>query len=301
MNRRNFLAGTGIAALGAASGLFANAPSGAIKLSMNEATSMNRPYQEFIEGVAKAGFRYVEPWVHKIDEFVAKDSLAAAKRVIGDNGLTTCCACAQGEIVEPLPDADQAKAFDQLKHKIEVCAALGIPRLNVHSLGKDRYKPSDYDGAAERWVKACDMAQQAGVRLVLEFIRATTFMSALPTALQILRKANHPNAGMTLDLWHLWGGPSKFEDLEMLRPGEPEHVHINDAPGTVPREVLNDGMRMPPGRGSIPAVKIFRALLANKYDGFFSVELFDPKYQNAECYPTAVEMKRATEALFARV
>lgn len=298
MNRREFVAG-GAALL--ASGASAAGKKDHWKLSMNEATSMAIDFRRAMEGYGRAGFRYVEPWVHKIDEFTAKESLAAAKRVLADAGLTPVCACAQGEIVEPLPAADQAKAFDQLKHKVEVCTELRIPRLNVHSLGRDRYKPADYEGAVERWVRACEMARQANIVLVLEFIRATNFMSSLPTALHIVRQASQPNGRLTIDLWHLWGGPSKFEDLELLRDGEPEHIHINDAPASIPREVLTDRDRLPPGRGAIPAVKIYRALRGKKYDGWYSVELFDPKYQQGDPYEVALEMKRAAEAVFAKV
>lgn len=297
MKRREFLITTAGAAVLAGARLRAAAPD--LKLLINEATSMNRPFREFVEGSARAGFRYLEPWVHKIDEFAARESLPAARRLLASARVTTVCACAQGEIVEPLPDADQARGLDQLKHKIEVCAELGIPRLNVHSLGRERYKAADYDWGAERWVRACELAKASGLRLVLEFIRATAYMSSLPTALEILHKANHPNGGLTIDLWHLWGGPSKFEDLELLRAGEPEHVHINDAPAGLPREILTDRDRMAPGQGSIPVAKIIRFLLAEKkYRGAFSVESFDPKYQNADVYETALIMKNASEKLF---
>ncbi len=45
-------------------------------------------FRRAMEGYGRAGFRYVEPWVHKIDEFTAKEPLAAAKRVLADSGIS---------------------------------------------------------------------------------------------------------------------------------------------------------------------------------------------------------------------
>jgi len=293
MERREFLAGAGALALGGA--IQAAQDKGGLRLAMNQATSMNADFRVAMEGYARAGFRYVEPWISKIDEFAARESLAVARRILGDTGLTPVCACAQGGIVEPLPAAEQAKSFDQLKHKLEVCAELSIPRLVVHSVGRDKYTAADYDPAAERLRKAADMAQPLHAMIVLEFVRGTAFCGSLSTSVHILRKANHPDARMLIDLFHFWGGFGKFEDLELLKDGEPEHVHIDDLPAGVPREILTDRDRVAPGEGVIPIAKIIRALRQKKYKGAFSIELFDPRLQKGDPYEVALQLKKAAE------
>jgi 4-hydroxyphenylpyruvate dioxygenase len=299
MERREFLAGAGALALGGA--IQAAQDKGGLRLAMNQATSMSADFRAAMEGYARAGFRYVEPWITKIDEFAARESLAVARRILGDHALTPVCACAQGGIVEPLPASEQAKSFDQLKHKLEVCAELGIPRLVVHSVGRDKYTAADYDPAAERLRKAADMAQPLRAVIVFEFIRGTAFCGSLSTSVHILRKANHPNARMLIDLFHFWGGFSKFEDLELLKDGEPEHVHIDDLPAGVPREILTDRDRVPPGEGVVPIGKILRVLRQKKYQGAFSIELFDPRLQKGDPYEVALQLKRAAERVLRQV
>lgn len=299
MERREFLAGAGALALGGS--IPAAQDKGGLRLAMNQATSMNADFRAAMEGYARAGFRYVEPWISKIDEFAARESLAVARRILGDTGLTPVAACAQGGIVEPLPAAEQAKNFDQLKHKLEVCAELGIPRLVVHSVGRDKYTAADYEPAAERLRKAADMAQPLRAMIVLEFVRGTAFCGSLSTSVHILRQANHPNARLLMDLFHFWGGFSKFEDLELLKNGEPEHVHIDDLPAGVPREILTDRDRVPPGEGVIPIPKIIRALRQKKYKGAFSIELFDPRFQKGDPYDVAAKLRTAAERALKRV
>ena len=299
MERREFLAGAGALVLGGA--IQAAQDKGGLRLAMNQATSMNADFRAAMEGYARAGFRYVEPWISKIDEFAARESLAVARRILGDHGLTPVCACAQGGIVEPLPAAEQSKNFEQLKHKLEVCAELGIPRLVVHSVGRDKYTAADYDPAAERLRKAADMAQPLRATIVFEFVRGTAFCGSLSTSVRILRKASHPNARMLIDLFHFWGGFSKFEDLELLKDGEPEHVHIDDLPAGVPREILTDRDRVAPGEGVIPIAKIIRALRQKKYKGAFSIELFDPRLQKGDPYEVALQLKQAAERVLRQV
>jgi len=299
MERREFLAGAGALALGGA--IQAAQDKGGFRLAMNQATSMSADFRAAMEGYARAGFRYVEPWISKIDEFAARESLAVARRILGDHALTPVCACAQGGIVEPLPAAEQAKNFDQLKHKLEVCAELGIARLVVHSVGRDKYTAADYDPAAERLRKAADMAQPLRAMIVFEFVRGTAFCGSLSTSVHILRKASHPNARMLIDLFHFWGGFSKFEDLELLKDGEPEHVHIDDLPAGVPREILTDRDRVAPGEGVIPIRRIVRMLRQKKYKGAFSIELFDPRFQKGDPYEVALQLKRAAERVLRQV
>jgi sugar phosphate isomerase/epimerase len=98
--------------------------------------------------------------------------------------------------------------------------------------------------------------------------------ACLPTALSVVRAAAHQNAGVCLDTFHFFVGPSKTEDLADLKPGEIAHVHFHDVPGSVPRERLADADRLPPGEGCLPLDRITAALRSIGYRGALSVELF---------------------------
>ena len=98
------------------------------------------------------------------------------------------------------------------------------------------------------------------------------------------------------DCYHFWSGQSKFEDLDLLRPGDIGHVHFQDVPD-MPRELLDQTTRVIPGDGVTPLVKILRKLAEKGYAGPLSVELFLPKFQQGDPFEVAREIRQKSEAV----
>jgi len=84
-----------------------------------------------------------------------------------------------------------------------------------------------------------------------------------------------------LDRNHFWSGLSKFEDPDLIRPGEVAHVHFQDVPD-MPRELPDNTTRLIPGDGIAPLERILRKLSKRNYAGPLSVELFLPQFQQAD-------------------
>ncbi len=97
-----------------------------------------------------------------------------------------------------------------------------------------------------------------------------------------------------LDCYHFWSGLSKFEDLDLLRPGELGHVHFQDVPD-MPRELLDTTTRLIPGDGISPLKRILRKLAEKGYSGPLSVELFLPEFQKADPYEVARRIREKAE------
>ena len=66
----------------------------------------------------------------------------------------------------------------------------------------------------------------------------------------------------------------------------------------LPRELLDLHSRVVPGDGVAPLGAILRRLVQRGYAGPISVELFLPKYQQADPFELAAEIKRKSEATF---
>lgn len=90
-----------------------------------------------------------------------------------------------------------------------------------------------------------------------------------------------------------------MEDLDLIRPGEILHAHLNDTPG-MPRELLDLQTRVIPGDGVAPLDKILSKLVERGYTGPISVELFLPKYQQADPADLAREIRSKSQTLFQR-
>ena len=131
---------------------------------------------------------------------------------------------------------------------------------------------------------------------MIEFARISTHLATLSTTLKMIRKAAHPNVFPLFDFFHFWSGMSKFEDLDMIQPGEIGHVHLQDILDT-PRELIDNNGRVIPGDGNAPIVPILKKLAEKQYSGPLSVELFLKDLQKEDPFDVASRIKEKCEPI----
>lgn len=264
---------------------------GAMTLVMHQNTSAGAGYRGSLEGWARAGIRYVELNAGLVDGFLESDSLAAARRVLADNGLTPVSgSVGVGGLWQPNPD--HAEALDELRRRCEMFAALGLERVYGSTGASGTFTEEDYDIGADNMRRAGEVAAEFDLQLMVEFIRNSTFISTLTTTLRLTRAAG--NVAPMLDFYHFLSGLSQLEDLDLVRPGEIAHVHFQDVPD-MPRELLTGQTRAIPGDGVAPLSRVLRTLQEKGYAGPLSVELF--LYQEADPYALAREIREKAEAV----
>jgi sugar phosphate isomerase/epimerase len=282
-------------ALAATSALSAADGEKKMTLAMHQNTSNGAGYRKSLEGWARAGIKDVEITNVLLDEFLKTDSLAAAKRVITDLGLNLVhAATGVTEIWEPNPN--RPAALDNLKRRCEMYANMGLNRAYASTATNKKVTEDDYKAGADNMHDAGEVAKQFNMSLRIEFLRTSTFISTLPTILKMTRAAAHPNIAPMLDCYHFWSGLNKFEDLDLIRPGEIGHVHFQDVPD-MPRELLDLSTRIIPGDGISPLTRILGKLAEKGYAGPLSVELFLPKFQQGDPYEVAREIRTKSEAV----
>ena len=264
-------------------------------LSIHQITSAGAGYRASLEGWARAGIRSVEITASLLDDFLKTESLAAARRLLTDQGLTpVSSACEVAGLWEPNPNHDAA--LESLKKRCEMFAKLGVTRTYSPVTATGTYSLDDYKIGVENMRKVGDVAKQFGITAMAEFSRSSTFIATLGTMVRMIQDTTHPNLRMLFDCYHFWSGQSKFEDLDLLQPGDIAHVHFQDTPD-IPREMLGQTTRVIPGDGVAPLVKILRKLAEKGYEGALSVELFLPEFQTADPYELAQEIRRKSEAV----
>ncbi len=298
LNRREFFAAAAaVPALAQASRPGPAPAPGRLVVCMHEATSDRFDFRTAMEGWAKAGIRAVEPNLMKVREFTQKESPAAARRLLDDLGLKAMSSSNQLGIPEP-GDA-RARALEDLKWKVELAQQIGADRIVCPSAGAGMYTEDDYKRGADNLREAAEIAKPFGVTLMLEFARTSRFAACLPTALKVVREANHPNVRVMMDTYHFWGGSSKFEDLDLLRDGELHHLHFEDVPADPPREIQGQPNRVFPGEGIAPLKRIVEVLKRKKYSGAVSCEMFNPAVQAMDPYEVARKVRASIEPLIA--
>jgi 2-keto-myo-inositol isomerase len=266
---------------------------GKMVLSIHQTTSQRAGYRKILEGWAKAGIKNVEISDRILDDFLKTDSMAAAKSLITDNGLTMVSGAT---VLQDFwnKNAGFAAQMENWKKRCEQFASLGSTKIYCPSTTSRMVKEEDYKTVPDAIREAGDVAKQNNLIGMIEFARSSTLISTLTTSLKVIREAGHPNVKPMLDTYHFWAGMGKFEDLDMLKPGELAHVHFNDTPD-MPRELLAQGTRVIPGDGVAPLVKIVRKLAEKGYDGALSVELFLPELQGGDPQEVATQIRTKCE------
>src|SRR5262245_42986489 len=262
-------------------------------LAIHQNTSTAAGYRRSLEGWARAGVQYVEITSGLLDEFLKTDSLAAARRVLTDHGLTpVSAACGVGGLWEPNPN--RAASLENLKRRCEMFATLGLTHIYAPTATMQKFTADDYKAAGANMREVGEIARQFGMTMMVEAVRASTFIATLKTLLDTTRAAAHPNLKPLLDFYHFWSGLNKLEDLDLIRPGEIGHVHFQDIPD-IPRELLDNTTRLIPGDGISPLTQILRKLADKGYAGPLSVELFLPKFQQGDPFEVAQEIRQKSE------
>ncbi len=269
--------------------------SGKMMLSIHQNTSRAAGYRKSLEGWAKAGIKYVELTDAMLDEFLKTDDLPAARRVVSDLGLTpVSCASVLPDFWIPGPN--RAQAMETWKKRCEQFSSFGLTKIYCPAVTSRKVTVEDYKGALDCIREGGEAASQYKMTAMIEFARNSSFIATLTTSLKLIREAAHPNVHPMLDCYHFWSGLSKFEDLDLLKPGELAHVHFQDVPD-MPRELLDNTTRLVPGEGISPLVRILRKLAEKGYSGALSVELFLPEFTQGDPEQVARRIRDKAEGV----
>lgn len=264
-------------------------------LAIHQNTSSAAGFRGSLEGWAQAGIRYVELTDVLLDEFLANDTLAGARSLLGDLGLTPVSAAA----VLPdiwIPGPARAASLETWRMRCEQYASLGVEKLYAPSITSRPVTAEDFAATPDCIREVGEITREHGLTAMLEFARTSTHLATLTSALEVIRAAAHPSVRPMLDFFHFWSGLSKFEDLDLLRPGELAHAHFQDLrPG--PRELIDNNSRLIPGDGIAPVVRIIRKLADKGYAGALSVELFRAEIVNGDPFAVASEIRAKCETV----
>jgi len=276
-------------------GVRQNAPSGKMLLSIHQNTARAAGYRKSLEGWAKAGIKYVELTDTMLDDFLKTDNLAAAKKVVTDLGLTPVSSAA----VLPdlwIPGPARAASLETWKKRCEQFSTIGLQKIYCPSVTNRKVTPEDYKATPDCIRETGEIAKGFNLTAMIEFARTSTHIATLSTSLKMIREANHPNVRPMLDFFHFWSGWSKFEDLDIIQPGEIVHCHFQDILDT-PREIIDNNGRVIPGDGKAPIVAIIKKLAEKQYRGALSVELFLAELTQGDPYEVASRIKTKCEGV----
>ena len=197
---------------------------------------------------------------------------------IADHGLAisevdcTACWLPAQQALEPTDDMGRLVRSLTPERVIETAARVGARSVTAVEMSRVAVDP---DAAAEAFAAMCDFAAPHGIKVHIEFL-PTGGIPDLASAWRIVKAANRPNGGLTVDSWHLFRSGSTLDQLAAI-PGERIHtVQINDAPETPQADLWQELMtgRLLPGQGSFDLTGLIRTLDAIGSTAPIAVEVF---------------------------
>ena len=146
---------------------------------------------------------------------------------------------------------------DHGERLVEAGVEVGARHVLVASRHPDR------SATIERFGALCDRAAEGGLTVVLEFLPIFTIRT-LGEALEVVRAASRPNAGVLVDTLHLARSGGSPADLRAVDPALLPYLQLADAPADAPaveglRHEAVSG-RLLPGDGGLPLPEVLRAV-----------------------------------------
>ena len=264
-------------------------------LALHQNTSRAAGYRGSLEGWARAGIQYVELTDRLLEEFLQNDTLPAARQVLTDLGLTPVSGAAVLQDIW-VPGPEREASLETWRRRCDQFAALGLEKIYSPSVTNRPITSEDFAATPDCIRDVGDISSEYGLTAMIEFTRTSTHLATLTSALQVIREAGHPGVRPMLDFFHFWSGLNKFEDLDLLEPGELAHAHFQDLLAG-PRELIDNNSRVIPGDGIAPVVRIIRKLAEKGYAGALSVELFRSEIVNGDPFEVAAEIREKCETV----
>ena len=165
----------------------------------------------------------------------------------------------------------------------------------------DPAPPIDVDHWAAELHTLAGQAADVGSRIALEPLPFST-IADFRLAGDLVRTADHPAAGLTVDIWHLERGPSTLDDLAGLPNGSVVVVELNDA-GPPHGHLFADTIRrrLLPGSGDFDLAGFIRVLRDGGFTGPWGVEMLSDDHRAHPLDEALVAAAESTRAVFAAV
>ena len=275
-----------------------------VRFALNTSTLRGQKLSvtEQIEITAKAGYDGIEPWIGDLQRYADEGgSLTDLKKRIQDLGLTVDSAIG---FANWIVDDDQARkeGLENAKREMSVVKAIGGSRVAAPPVGAhrgDSVSPP-LPVIAERYRALLQLGAEIGVTPQLELWGFSPTLSKLSELAYVAAGAEHADACVLPDFYHIYKGGSDFSALGMIEASRMHCFHMNDYPADPPRESIADKDRVFPGDGVCPLPQIIRQLIDHGFRGTFSLELFNPEYWERDALEVAQEGLAKSKAVVAK-
>lgn len=241
-------------------------------------TSTIRPasLKEKVKIAAKAGYDAIEPWDMELEEFEREGgNLKELGKEIAGLGLKVPSVIGLWNALPPTKDLFQ-ESLKNTRNRMRMAQAIGAEHIQTipNTVGENY----DIKWVSARYKDIIEIGmKEFNLKPALVFVKYFP-VKTLGQAVAIAMDADHPNAMVIPDVYHMYISEGGFEGLKLMNGNAFAIFQFNDAPSTPEFNSLKDEHRVYPGDGILPLPQILKDLKASGFKGCVSLELYNPEY-----------------------
>ncbi len=235
------------------------------------------PFLERVKAVADAGFTGFGIRHQDLLEVERTMGLVDARKTLEDHGITLV----EVEFLEGwyLPAGPEREASDRQRQDL-LRGAEALGALHIKIGGRFDSPPFEPDLIAEEFHVLGQQAADAGTRVGLEPMPFADCKTP-EDALEVVLRADHPNAGVLIDVWHAGRAGVDFATLAQIPQEHIFSVEMSDAAPEVRGSLIDDTFdeRKFVGEGSLDIAGFVRAIKQTGYSGAWGVEMLSTDFR----------------------
>jgi 4-hydroxyphenylpyruvate dioxygenase len=260
--------------------------------------SLSGGLAEKLEATAAAGFAGVE--IFESDLLSFNGTPRDVARLVDSLGLKIVTFQPFRDF-EGMPEPQRSRTFARAERKFDLMGELGCDLMMIcsnvapDSTGGIERAAADFHELAER-------AQKRGLRVGFEALAWGRHISDYRDAWEVVRRADHPAVGLTLDSFHIFARKTDLGAIRSIPRDKIALVQLADAPW-LDMDVISWSrhFRCFPGQGDFPLLDFMNAVLDTGYEGLLSLEIFNDQFRAFSPRAVALDGQRSLIYLLDRL
>ena len=252
--------------------------------------SLSGGLAEKLEAIAAAGFTGVE--IFESDLLSFNGSPKDVRAMAASLGLRIVTFQPFRDF-EGMPEPQRGRTFARAERKFDLMGELGCDLLMIcsnvapDSLGGIDRAAADFHELGER-------AHRRQIRVGFEALAWGRHISDYRDAWEVVRRADHPAIGLTLDSFHILSRRTDLKAIRSIPSDKIVLVQLADAPW-LDMDVMSWSrhFRCFPGQGDFPLLDFMDAVGSTGYRGVVSLEVFNDQFRAGSPRALAIDGRRS--------
>lgn len=259
---------------------------------LDTATIRPASLREKVQIAAKAGYDAIEPWDGELEKFEAEGgNLKDLGKEIKDLGLFVPSVIGLWNALPPT-EAEWQESLKGTRNRMRMASEIGSEHIQTipNTVGENY----DQKYVADRYREIIEIGiNEYNIQPALVFVKFFP-LKRMGQAAAIALDANHPQAKIIPDTYHMHISEGGFEGLKLMNGKMIAIFQFADAPAEPAISELGDKHRVYPGDGVLPLPQILKDLKASGFKGCISLELYNPEYWKQDLQKVAETGLRKT-------